>query len=773
MRQIANLSKRVFKRLTKMEQGVALIVSLVIVLALVLLGLSLLMMSSTDQLVSVNEQDATRALGYAETGLDAVNRLVKHFAAASPAPASLTELLAGVDKVSNNADDHYPNLGVYASIGITATFRTLDTTKGITDFTTGNEQTLAGIGTVDGVSYEVFRIGEDTDNDGDWDGPRGHIYVRLDDNYDSDADPEIDTDFRMQVGVIADYPIYVNSGGVMQASNINQRGTARRRLFGRFEPAGRTAIRTDGDLTIAGDLEVCGACGGVHANENLIVGDDPGDALSVCQQASGTMSAEVVIGGTDVRGGVMTQGEVFIPVINPYDNRYVPTPDTFNVADENTYQDYLECPGPDVNDANYLALDPGASKYFALVLRKVSGSSFMDVYKAYWDTTNNHWVWRLVDSSDDSTGLDLELDNCGRVVSGTVRGYVLDADPAPAAGDPYWGAGGRPNWVGVGVDDAGTNEFYDMKPENGNPGNYDLRNPACDADETLTTVDWNDYARTNWDRIKDNTDPFNGDTDLDPPAVLTDCSVGTEDYCTPTLAATDPILPGTVGNSGALPEPNNPTTDGNRDFIYQDALEEGRNTITKKGGQEIYSPLWGSVIFYYGNLDLNGGSEIKYVNTTPAQATADLTTIEDRWRTTSIVFGSIDFSGNPIYGPASPDFQVLYVAGRDIEMSGTVGGGHGNQDQCPDMSPGSDCLAVPGNAAGYEGLIMAHEEINYVGNVTVDGLIIAEDAAECADVQQDGSVVTGSVQVHYDCNNPADPWGNRSVQLTAWEEVQQ
>lgn len=130
MRQINKLTKAILKRSAKSEKGVALIVTLVIVLALVLLGLSLLMQSSTDQLVSVNEQDATRALGYAETGLDAVNRMVKNYAARTPAPADLSELLKGPDSVAVG-DDSLPNLGVYASIGINTAFRTLDITKGI------------------------------------------------------------------------------------------------------------------------------------------------------------------------------------------------------------------------------------------------------------------------------------------------------------------------------------------------------------------------------------------------------------------------------------------------------------------------------------------------------------------------------------------------------------------------------------------------------------------------------------------------------------------
>jgi hypothetical protein len=765
-----NLREKVLAKFSKMkEQGVALIVSLLVVLALALLGLTLLLMSSTEQLVAVNEQDATRALGYAETGLDAVNRVVKTFAMSTPAPTSLTDLLKGPDGVSA-ADDHLPNLGAY--LGIPA-FRTLDTTKGVSDFRTSNEQTLAGIATIDGKTYEVFRVGEDTDGDGVWDGPRGQVYVRLDDNYDEPTgtadDPLTDEDFRMLLHVVADYPVYVDGSGAIQATNIQQRGTARRRLLGRFEPAGRTAIRTNGDLNVGGNLEVCGACGGVHSNEDLIVSGG-----TICTEASGTTSATLTSTTADVRGGVAQTGTVFIPKVNPYNSRFVPSPDTFFTANDTSLPDWVKCPGPastlaaGVTAANYLAKDPGASKYFAFVPRKTNGDNSFRVFKAYWDATNNHWVWRLIDDGN-SGNLDALLDNCGRVVSGT---QIPAADPIPVASDTtYWlTTTSRPTWAGVGVTDGSTTKFYNSKKHTGGPGAYALKNPACASDTTLSTTDWNDYAQTNWARIPNGSNPWldsAGDTSI----------ADSGNYTYPTLAAEDPILPGTSQYYFGNWTPDlNPSVDGNRDFVYQDCLSDGKNEVDLNDtAQDIYTPLWGAVIFVYGNITINGGDVVHYVDASGTNTSTNVGAVTDRWRLSLISFGNIDVAGNPVWGPANSAFGITLVAGRDITMGGTAGGGHGNQNQCPDMSAGADCTAPPLNPAGYEGMVLSHEDVSFSGNVTLDGFIIAEDAATCATLTNNvpPNKATGSVQVHYDCVNPPDPWGNRSVQLTSWEEVQQ
>src|SRR3990170_9053734 len=105
MRVLAKFVKRIVSKcFTERQEGVALIVSLLVMLALVLLALSLLLQSSTEQLVAVNEEDSTRALGYAETGLDLVNRIVKTFSQQLPAPSNLSDLLDGA---AGSVDEGY------------------------------------------------------------------------------------------------------------------------------------------------------------------------------------------------------------------------------------------------------------------------------------------------------------------------------------------------------------------------------------------------------------------------------------------------------------------------------------------------------------------------------------------------------------------------------------------------------------------------------------------------------------------------------------------
>jgi hypothetical protein len=90
------------------------------------------------------------------------------------------------------------------------------------------------------------------------------------------------------------------------------------------------------------------------------------------------------------------------------------------------------------------------------------------------------------------------------------------------------------------------------------------------------------------------------------------------------------------------------------------------------------------------------------------------------------------------------------------------------------MNSATDCTAPPAStAAGFAGMVLSHEQINFTGNITIDGFIIAEDAAACSPTANNSSISTGSVQIHYDCVNPPDPWGNRSIRLTSWAEIQQ
>ena len=735
----------------KRQEGVALIVTLLIMLVLVLLALSIAMQSQSEYLIAVNEQDSISALSYGESALEWVNQEVIDYV--STGPPNLTEILDGIND-ADNTDDFMPELA-----GLT-----LNTALVLDDLDESNEQTTAVIKSIDwdgaGTAYGsenflAFRLGQDTDLDTVWDGPRAEVMIRVMDNYDPGLDA-VDTDNRIRALVAVDYPVFVDDDGDKLPGPRAPRGTARRKLIGRFAPGGNVAIRTDGDLEINGSLEVCGACGGVHANETILIDG----SVVTCGEATGTTGIDVPSAQAEIRGGAGLTGEVFIPVINPYDDLYVPDPGVFNTSADTTLPDYLRCPAPGVGlDTD---TDPGATKYFAMGVKKISGTAVFQVYKAYYDKAADHWVWRLIDESTDADGLNTQLDNCGRVISGGVRGSTFTRD--------------NPTGTTVAVADAGNAEFYNFAPAGGQGGRYDLESPQCSADETLNGVNRNDFNPNDYWRIPDGSNPFDS----------TDTALDSSEYTTKTLASSDaanePLLPGTVRTYGDVSgTPNsNPVTDGIADFEFTGALKTGqggssRAVISNGNGQDVFSPLWNSVIFIFGNLEANGGTTLNYVDGAGTQQTINLEDIvatgDGRWKMAWVVFNSARFTGNPMWGSIGANFPVSIVAGRDIEMAGT-GQVPGSQDQCPDMSTGSDCTADPPQAAGYAGMVLAHEEVHFSGNVQLDGFIIAEDAATCSDIQSDEVKATGSVQIHYDCTNPANLWGDQSSRLVSWEEVQ-
>src|SRR5688572_5808129 len=371
---------RSFHRARKQE-GVALIVTLLIMLVLVLLALSIAMQSQSEYLIAINEQDSIAALSHGESALQWVNRAVIDYV--QTGPTNLTEILDGYND-GDATDDFMPELG-----GLT-----LNTGLALNGLDESNEQNTAVVEQQDWdgptatahamENYLAFRLGQSTDGDEIWDGPRAEVYVRVVDNYDDGTVLNAaDTDNRIRTLVIVDYPVFVDDDGDRLAPARAPRGTARRKLIGRFAPGGNVAIRTDGDLEINGALEVCGECGGVHANETIRIDG----SVVTCGEATGTTGIDAVSAEAEIRGGAGLTGRVFIPVINPYDDLYVPHPSIFDTSGDPNLPSYLQCAVDTVND-------PGATKYFGFALKQQGGTKIFQVYKAYWDNANNHWVWR-------------------------------------------------------------------------------------------------------------------------------------------------------------------------------------------------------------------------------------------------------------------------------------------------------------------------------------------------------------------------------------------
>ncbi len=388
------------------QGGFALVAVLMVMAIFFVIVTALMFQSSTERVVAANEQDYTIALSHVEAGLAWAKRRIKD-------TTSFSTLLTGPN-AGSSADDFLLGL---RDLSLTAT----------TQFTHANEATASAIVQRDfgeGLkTYEVIRVGHG-------DNTRGLIYVRADDNYDDDPanpnnnDPLADKDQLIKVTVVAEYPVFVDVLGVEMASTGNERARGERKVVAIFGQDGQkpAAISSNGDVDIPSDLKLCGECGSIHTNQNLSIGGSP----TICKDAtaSGSVSGGGTIGGTKSGGMPVLP----VPIINPYEELFVPTVDTFDTASDTSLPAGLRCPKATPGD-------PGSSKYFAFVANNDKGL----VYKAYWDFINARWTWRMIDNL--ASG-NTKLDDCGRV-SGV---------------DPSFGYGSSGQ-----IDDTKDDEFYGFK----------------------------------------------------------------------------------------------------------------------------------------------------------------------------------------------------------------------------------------------------------------------------------------------------------------------
>ena len=120
---------------------------------------------------------------------------------------------------------------------------------------------------------------------------------------------------------------------------------------------------------------------------------------------------------------------------------------------------------------------------------------------------------------------------------------------------------------------------------------------------------------------------------------------------------------------------------------------------------------------FSGNTGVNG----TYYIEGDAKVSGNPGTLTDPWRVTIIATGSIQISGNPTMQPETTD--LLFVAGGDIKISGN-----------PNQS--------------YEGAMLAHEQVMITGNPSLEGVILAEDAANISSVVTENRV-SGNMTIEY------------------------
>lgn len=430
------------------ERGIALVAALMVIAIFGVLILALVLQGQTDRVAAVNEGDHLKTLAYAEAGLTWAERRI-----VDAGGSAMSDLLDGPDD-GDTADD---NLIGLRDLSLTAT----------NQFTNSNEDTASAIVQRDFTgegnrTYEVIRFAGESNT-------RALIYVRVDDNFDDDSDdpsnddPLTDTDGRVRVTSVAEYPVFVNDSGVETTSNVVERGRARRTVVAEFAgPTGsQAALLSGGDYDQVDHTKVCGDCGSVHANGDVTVDGSP----PICGDFTGSGTTfnpdGASVGGTK-SGGVPP---VDVPVINPFDDVYVPSKEAFDTTSWSSLPASLQCSAPTL-------ADPGNAKYYALV----AGGSKGYVYKAYWDFTNDRWSWKMIDDLGDGT--NVLLDSCGR-----------------APGDPFYGSA---------VSDGGNSEFYGFRGTSESTSSCNTCGTAG-ADQTLCSADDNDFNRNGgfyeWDPV--------------------------------------------------------------------------------------------------------------------------------------------------------------------------------------------------------------------------------------------------------------------------------
>ena len=714
--------RSIYKKIVRRNnEGVALILTLLILLTLVVLGLALLLQTDTEYLIAVNEQDSIEAFHHAEAGLTWAKRTILDIAE----PDAFTDFsvfLKGPDGTAGNADDNLVGLKTIDT-GLVGTGALNNTNEVATSV-------IVNMNFGDGTkSYEAFRMGINEDGDTDYDNPRSLIYVRVDDNYDeapATNDPLTDTDRTIILTVVSEYPVFADDA--TGAPTPGTRSMARRQLKAKFGPGSQLpAIVTDRSLKIGGNPIICGECGSIHANGEIT---NAGGDVKICKDFTATGDNDHQVSGTIVLGDF--EGDVDpieVPIINPYDEELVP-----EITDFNGSAFFKDPP------TNSAPCDQSTPKYFALVGNTSKGL----VSKAYWQT--DHWKWRLID--DLNEGGNTMLDDCGRVVCGTVNGTNVSDPEALGDDDNQCDAGEA--WVNDDKED----EFYGWKLDSPFTQFQDcppLGDPEGDDDKTLCNtcdINKNDYNITNYRNFAD------------------------------TVVTTHRLLPGSF-------EPDNV-----RDFPHQ-RIEKEKARWDYTTDKLSFSPTFNAVFFVFSNIKIDGnpgesdarictsassGRSTKSMPRKCEMSDSPLLSTEvppGYYRASFIAVSSIVIGGNPKYSTARPEFPFLLIAGRDIEISGN---GTGSETVCTSSS--DPCEVNLGNSAELAGIIAAHEQVRFSGNPSLDGFVIIEDAANCEEVIQRETSPSSrpldlgsNFSIHYDCINPPNPWASK-VKLNSWQEVQ-
>jgi len=217
------------------------------------------------------------------------------------------------------------------------------------------------------------------------------------------------------------------------------------------------------------------------------------------------------------------------------------------------------------------------------------------------------------------------------------------------------------------------------------------------------------------------------------------------------------------------PFPGSFQPDGNPDFDATRKLKNGARW--KYDGPEVYSPLFGAVIWVHGGIKIAGsvgapGSIDFRCGSGAGCNPNDLP--DDLWRASIVAVGSIEITGNVVTGPANPaaGYGIQFVAGRDLKISGNIGP---SVDACV-----SGCSTpAPAGIQAKGGAFAAHEQVSIGGTSTIFGFVLSDDAVACDNTASGAMDIGGTVDVFYDCVHPVNPWIQLpDLQALAWQDAE-
>lgn len=193
---------------------------------------------------------------------------------------------------------------------------------------------------------------------------------------------------------------------------------------------------------------------------------------------------------------------------------------------------------------------------------------------------------------------------------------------------------------------------------------------------------------------------------------------------------------GTVLHDAATDGDNWP---GNSSNSWQWADKSGANRRWQFSGSNVHASLENKAFYF----EKSAGTDSNNVSISGSPPTG---LPGSTWKMTVIAEGYIDASGNPTVQAADSKQNLLFVAGTDIKIGGSL-----------------TSTLVGG------GVLAAHEQIKISGNGVVTGFFLAENAAHTQTLVEN-TVISGNITITYNGLPPPPGLWRLPIVVQAWRE---